>query len=84
MMRCREFVDLIIDYLEETLPKPQRLEFDRHMSGCSACVAYLKSYRETIRLERTLRRGPEDPPGPDLPEDLVQAILAARRKAERG
>jgi anti-sigma factor RsiW len=83
-MRCRDFVAFIIDYLEKTLPEAQCLEFDRHMSDCPACVAYLRSYQETIRLERTLCYRPDDTLLENVPEDLVQAILAAKRKAQEG
>ena len=84
MLSCREFVEFIIDYLEKTLPEAQGLEFDRHLSDCPDCVAYLKSYQETIRLEKTLCCRPDDTLPQDVPEDLVQAILAAKRKAQQG
>jgi len=83
-MRCRDFVEFIMDYLEKTLPETQRLEFDRHLADCSACVDYLESYQETIRLEKTLCCGPDDALPEDVPEDLVKAILAAKRKAQQG
>jgi anti-sigma factor RsiW len=47
-MRCRELVELITDYLEGTLPAPQRARFESHLAGCDGCQAYLDQMRETI------------------------------------
>ena len=39
---------------------------------------YVRSYRETVRLGKTYGKVDEGR-APDMPEELVQAILAARR-----
>ena len=78
-MTCREFVDFLMDYLEQSLPKTQRETFEEHLGDCPSCVTYLETYAETVRLEKTLCE--DDPDGPvpeDVPEQLVAAILAAR------
>lgn len=77
-MTCREFVEFLLDYLEGELPEAVRATFQAHLDVCPACVTYLDTYRETVRLGRELGRDPEGLPG-DVPEALVQAILAARR-----
>jgi anti-sigma factor RsiW len=78
-LTCREFVEFLIDYVDEALPAEQRRVFDEHMGFCPACLNYLETYRETVRLEKTLCADPEGPVPDDVPDDLVQAILAARR-----
>jgi anti-sigma factor RsiW len=77
-MTCREFVEFLMNYLDEALPEEQRVTFDAHMDECPGCVAYLDSYRETIRLGKCLCDDPETDFPADVPEKLVAAILAAR------
>jgi anti-sigma factor RsiW len=78
---CREFTAFLADYLAGALPGSQREAFHAHLAGCPSCVAYMNTYQETIRLGRAafLPSGPNLPE--EVPEDLVQAILAARRRA---
>ena len=78
-MTCREFVDFLMDYLDQSLPTAQREIFEGHFVECPGCVTYLETYRETLRLEKTLCGDDPDAPVPeDVPEGLVAAILAAR------
>lgn len=78
---CREFVDFLDAYLARRLQPAHQEEFNDHLSGCPPCVAYMHSYQDSIRLGKaTLMRS--DTPVPEtVPEALVQAILAAQRKA---
>jgi anti-sigma factor RsiW len=76
-MTCREAIDFILQYLDGELPADVRAEFDRHLAICESCVAYLDSYKETVRMEKTAYAAA---PANALPEELVQAILAARGK----
>ncbi len=82
-MNCREFVDFLMDYLDDALPETERSTFRQHMADCPSCETYLDTYRETVRLGKTLCRDPEGPVPEDVPETLVQAILAARRSGAR-
>lgn len=79
-MRCRDFVDFLMDYLEDDLDRDVRRTFERHMGDCPDCEIYLETYRETIRLGKAcLCDSPDDPVPEEAPDDLVQAILAARK-----
>jgi len=80
-MNCREFVDFLMDYLDEALPRRQRSTFEAHIDECPSCGTYLETYEETVRLGRQICRDPEGPVPEDVPEGLVEAILAARRAA---
>ena len=73
-MTCREVIGFIMAYLDGELAPHEHREFERHLAVCHSCVAYLKTYELTIRMETTTRI--EDV---NVPEDLVKAILAARR-----
>lgn len=77
-MTCRELTEFIADFLEDALPPETRAIFESHLEECPACQTFLETYRVTIVLERAAfsdERGCRD-----LPEELVRAILAARRK----
>ncbi len=50
MLTCREIVQLITEYLEDTMPPETRLRFERHVAICPACRGFLAQMRETLRL----------------------------------
>lgn len=75
---CREFVEFLADYLAGALPGERGAAFDGHLAACPACASYLHSYLAAVRLGRLVAC--DDEPAPeDLPPELVEAILAARR-----
>ena len=78
-MTCRELVDFIADYLSEALPAETRAQFERHLGACSNCGMYLDGYRETVKLGQCAFDDPDAPVPDTVPEELVKAILAARR-----
>ena len=52
------------------------------MAMCPACVAYLKTYQQTVAAGKAALAGPDDRLPKDIPDDLVKAILAARGKKQ--
>lgn len=79
-MTCREFIDFLIDYFEDDLSARERAEFKDHLVECPDCTEYLKSYEETFRLGKAVFANPDAPLPLEVPEELVQAILASRRR----
>ncbi len=77
-MNCREFVEFLMDYLDETLSERQRTIFKGHIDECPNCGTYLETYEETVRLGRQTCRDPEGPVPEEVPDGLLEAILAAR------
>ena len=77
---CREFVEFLIDYLDGDLPEAQRREFDRHLSECVDCGAYMRSYRQAVRMGKEICREDDRGVSGQVPEDFVKAILAARSR----
>ncbi len=81
MMTCQELIDFIAAWLDDELPTETRLEFERHLELCPDCVDYLDGYRQAVSLSRdALVECAEEELPQDVPESLVQAVLAARRK----
>jgi len=77
-MNCRELIDFIMRYLDGELPAEEHDEFERHMKLCSQCVDYIENYKKSVDLGKAAcNEGDCD----DIPEELVQAILKARKKA---
>jgi anti-sigma factor RsiW len=81
-LTCREFIDFIMAWLDDELEPAVRRSFARHLEMCPDCVDYLESYQRTVELGKAAWDAPGDAPVPDeVPEELVQAVLAARRGA---
>ena len=72
-MTCREVIGFIMDYLDGELAPGERREFEKHLAICRSCVAYLKTYELTLRMESATRI--EDV---TVPEELVTAILSSK------
>jgi anti-sigma factor RsiW len=68
---CREFVELVTDYLEGALPEAERIRFEAHLAECDGCAAYLEDMR---RLVGSLHGVAEPPPDPETREALLRAF----------
>jgi predicted anti-sigma-YlaC factor YlaD len=53
-MTCAELVELVTDYLEDSLPLESRRRFEEHLAACGPCRRYLVQMRETLRLSGRL------------------------------
>ncbi|MGH9176066.1 MAG: anti-sigma factor family protein [Vicinamibacterales bacterium] len=75
-MTCRECAEFLADYLSGEVPPDVRATFERHLTRCPNCVTYVEQYRATIEAGKAAfeHETPED-----FPEELVRAILAARK-----
>ncbi|HEY9567163.1 MAG TPA: zf-HC2 domain-containing protein [Thalassobaculum sp.] len=78
-MTCEEFEATLVDYLDGMLGPLARRQVDLHIRLCPHCRRYLRAYDRTRRLAGAALRQDEEPALQAVPEDLVQAILAARR-----
>ena len=68
---CREFVELVTDYLEGTLPAAERDRFEAHLAECDGCSAYLEDMRRLVGA-------PQRPPDPAAREVLLRAFRDLR------
>lgn len=78
-MTCKELIDFLMGYVDGELPAKEGRLFEEHLNACPDCTAYLSSYREVVRLGKMICQPDEGELPPDVPEDLVEAILEARR-----
>lgn len=60
---CEKVISLIADYLNGELDPNLQARFERHLSQCPECLAYVNTYRQTIYLLHTL---PDDSNFPSL------------------
>ncbi len=47
---CREFVEVLTDYLEDAIDAAERAEIERHIVICRGCSNYVEQFRSTIDL----------------------------------
>jgi anti-sigma factor RsiW len=73
---CREVYEFLDDYHAGELDPMRTAAFERHLSLCASCTAYVDSYRRTVELEKDAHA---EPSLCSPPEELVAAILAIRR-----
>ncbi len=79
-MTCQEFVAFLDDYLAGVLSEEERARFNSHLAECPSCVAYMKTYQAAVEMGRAVLRRTEEPLPDGVPDELVRAILASRRK----
>jgi anti-sigma factor RsiW len=72
---CREFVELVTDYLEGTLPDGERARFEAHLTDCDGCPGYLEDMR---RLVDAMSELPEPPVDPATHDALLRAFRDLR------
>jgi anti-sigma factor RsiW len=79
-MTCREVADFLADYLSGALATEIRAQFDRHLSVCPNCQAYLATYRAAIEVGKCAFRAPDAEAQTEVPAELVRAILDSVRE----
>lgn len=47
-MTCKELVELVTAYLDDTLSTRRRRRFERHLATCDGCTRHLEQMRRTI------------------------------------
>jgi anti-sigma factor RsiW len=80
---CREFAEFIAQFLDGELPSAERQAFEDHLARCRNCARYLEGYRQTVAIGRQAFADPGGPLPADVPDELADAILRARRSGSR-
>lgn len=79
MLTCVQFEDFLIEYMEGDMAQRQRTVFEFHIRICRECRDYMAAYKRTIEVAGRAYDNAASPVPDEVPEDLVKAILAARR-----
>jgi anti-sigma factor RsiW len=66
-MTCKQVTSLIMDYLNGELDPETTLAFEKHLNGCSDCVAFLNTYEKTTEATRSLRHE-------DIPAEVEKRV----------
>ena len=56
-LTCPELTELVTDYLEESLPAPQRKRFEAHLRDCESCQDDLDSNASNVESFGKFARG---------------------------
>ncbi len=75
-MTCQELVELVTDYLEGALDRPDHMRFEEHLQGCPHCVDYV----EQIKIVAGTLRGFDEM---QLPDEMRDRLVAAFRGFKR-
>jgi anti-sigma factor RsiW len=70
-MTCRKVAELLIDYVDGTLPDEQLLILRQHICACPPCMFYMENYQTTIEVTHHL---PDEPLPPEF-EVRLRAVL---------
>ena len=80
MLTCKDFLEELSDYLDETIDAELRSKLERHITECPNCWVIADTTRKTIQIYK----GMEPYPIPaDVESRLMQALekkKAAKRK----
>lgn len=74
-LTCREFVELVTDYLENALDQPTRARFEDHLIDCPDCPVYLRQMEEIVGAAGFLR---EEDVSPEVREVLLSRFRTWR------
>ena len=54
-LTCQEFVELVTDYLEQSLSPIDHARFEAHLDDCDDCPLFLFQIQQTVRALGRLR-----------------------------
>ena len=57
-LACKQFVELVADYLDDALSAEARAKFEEHLTTCDGCTTYLSQIQQTIAELRRLSTVP--------------------------
>ena len=73
MLSCKEFLQELNDFLDESLDPELRREIERHVTECPNCFVLCDTTRKTLRVFKGMDPHP-------VPEEIQQRLLQALQK----
>lgn len=70
---CRQIVKLLADYLDGSLDPSTARSLQAHLDGCPPCIAFVNTYRGTVKAARVL-------PEADIPSELKDRLVSFLRQ----
>ncbi len=70
---CREIITLLADYLDGSLDPGTARSLAAHLEGCAPCVAFVNTYKGTVKVARQLKET-------DIPPELKERLISFLRK----
>ncbi len=68
-LSCQEVVELVTEYLENTLISEMHERFEQHIADCPGCTNYVRQVRLTIDMLHQLA---QEPAFPGTKQELLQ------------
>jgi anti-sigma factor RsiW len=68
-LTCQQVVELVTEYLENTLMPERRKLLEEHIADCPGCETYIEQIRQTIGMLHQLA---EKPAFPAAKQELLQ------------
>ena len=68
---CVEVVELVTEYLSQSMAPEERVRLEQHLLTCPPCTAYLGQVKATLKLARGLDQAQDRPSGGDVDESLL-------------
>jgi hypothetical protein len=83
MLTCHEVDGFLFDFHEGKLSYSENLKFKLHLTLCKECKAYLKNYKNTVRITQSgdIYNKSASDTLENIPEELVQVIIKSRSKS---
>jgi hypothetical protein len=75
---CKQMTDLVFDYLNDKLSSSMKRDFEQHLKICPDCVNFLKTYKKTVSVTRSVR--PEEIP-PRVRNNILDFLRRRVRKS---
>ncbi len=73
MLTCKEFLEELNDYLDETVDQELRRRLETHVSECPNCFVIFDTTKKTIQVYKGVEPQP-------IPEDVHSRLMKALEK----
>ena len=73
MLTCRDFLNELSDYLDETIDAEVRAKLERHITECPNCWVIADTTRKTVKIYKGMEPHP-------IPPDVENRLMRALEK----
>ena len=73
MLTCKDFLNELSDYLDESVDAEVRAKIEKHMAECPNCWVIADTTRKTVQIYKGMDPVP-------IPQDVERRLMAALEK----